>query len=70
MIRLSGGPGDGLHLAISARGRPPVRLVYDPEEIAVTSLLKDEEPSGAGAVYERGDRNADGDWLYTHVEAA
>lgn len=66
MIRLHGGPGDGLHLAITAGSgsTPPEWIVYDPDSLTVQDATAGQVD---GATYRRTGREGI-DWEYRHEE--
>lgn len=68
-IRLHGGPGDGLNVAIdTASEEPPEAIVYDPDSITVLDAAAGGEWPASGAYYARQEHVAGQPWDYRYED--
>lgn len=66
-IRLHGGPGDGLNVAIDVESaEPPEGILYDPDSITVIDAAAGGEWPASAAYYTRQEHEPGQPWDYRH----
>jgi hypothetical protein len=67
-IRLHGGPGDGLNVAIDVESaEPPAEILYDPDAITVLDAAAGGQWPPSAAYYTRSEHAPGRPWDYRYV---